>query len=67
MQLKIIYFNENTIVLKAALHLASEKGNIKIIKLLLINEAIDINIEDDQGRRPIDYSENDDIIQLLSQ
>ena len=67
MQLKIIYFNENTIELKAALHLASEKGNIKIIQLLLINEAIDINIEDEQGRRPIDYSKNDDIIQLLSQ
>ena len=49
-----------------ALHLAVERRNLEIIKLLLQKEEIDINIEDSQGKKPIDYSENDEIKQLLS-
>ena len=51
---------------KAALHLAVEIGNLEIIKLLLEKKDIDINIEDSHGKKPIDYSENHEIKQLLS-
>ena len=51
---------------KAALHLAVEIGNLEIIKLLLEKKEIDINIEDSHGKKPIDYSENYEIKQLLS-
>ncbi len=36
-----------------------------IIKLLLEKKEIDINIEDSQGKKPIDYSKNIEIKQLL--
>ena len=49
---------------KAALHLAVEIGNLEIIKLLL--EKKDIDIKDSHGKKPIDYSENHEIKQLLS-
>ena len=49
-----------------ALHLAAEIGNLEIIKLLLEKKEIDINIEDSHGRKPIDYSKNNEIKQLLS-
>lgn len=39
--------------------------NLKIIKLLLEKKEIDINIEDGQGKKPIDYSENIEIKHLL--
>ncbi|KAK8845712.1 hypothetical protein M9Y10_020630 [Tritrichomonas musculus] len=51
---------------KTALHLAVEIGNPEIIKLLLDKKDIDINIEDSHGKKPIDYSENHEIKQLLS-
>ncbi|KAK8888392.1 hypothetical protein M9Y10_039462 [Tritrichomonas musculus] len=51
---------------KAALHLAVEIGNLEIIKLLLEKKEIDVNIEDSHGKKPIDYSENYEIKQLLS-
>ena len=51
---------------KAALHLAAKIGNLEIIKLLLEKKEIDINIEDSHGKKPIDYSENHEIKQLLS-
>ena len=51
---------------KAALHLAVEIGNLEIIKLLLEKKEIDVNIEDSHGKKPIDYSENYKIKQLLS-
>ena len=37
------------------------------IELLLNNKEIDINIEDDQGKKPIDYTNNDKIKKLLNQ
>ena len=54
MKFKIIYFNEisknfNTvyITIKTVLHLAVEKGNIEIIKMLLSQSNIDINAKDE--------------------
>ena len=45
MKFKIISFNEILIYFyKTALYLAIEKENLEIIKLLLMNEKIDINI-----------------------
>ena len=51
---------------EAVLHLAAKIGNLEIIKLLLEKKEIDINIEDSHGKKPIDYSENHEIKQLLS-
>ena len=56
----------NPIEVKTALHLAAEKNDIEIIKLLLERKDIDINIIDGQGKKPIDYSNNFEIRQLLS-
>ena len=64
MKFKIISFNKNE--QKAVLHLAAEKGNLEIIKLLLKKEDIDVNIEDSHGKKQIDYSQNYEIKQLLS-
>ena len=50
---------------KTPLHFAVEKGYFEIIKLLLTNKKIDIQIEDDQGRKPIDYATNNEIQKLL--
>lgn len=46
---------------KTALHLAVENGNIAIINLLLNNKNIDVNAKDDQGRKPIDLTDNEEI------
>ena len=51
---------------KSALHLAAQNRNLSIIKLLLTHEKININIQDSQGKKPIDYSKNIEIKQLLS-
>ena len=71
--MKIISFNEiqklsgdYQIEQKIVLHLAVEIGNLDIIKLLLEKKEIDINIEDSHGKKPIDYSENQEIKKLLS-
>ena len=67
MKFKIISFNEISIYFyKTALHFAVEKGYLKIIKLLLKNKKIDIHVEDDQGRRPIDYAINNETKELLN-
>lgn len=50
---------------KSPLHLAVLKKNIEIIKLLLKNKGININIVDEKGKKPIDYTKNNQIIQLL--
>ena len=41
--------------------------NLEIIKILLESKDIDVNITDSYGKKPIDYSKNDEIIKLLSQ
>ena len=38
---------------KTALHIAVENNNIEIIKLLLENKNIDVNVKDEKGRKPI--------------
>ena len=48
------------------MHLAVEIDNIAITKLLLEQKDIDINLEDSKGRKPIDYSKNDEIKKLFS-
>ena len=47
MKFKIILFNEILIILfyKTALYLAVEKENVEIIKLLLTNDKLDINLK----------------------
>ena len=63
---KIISFNIISIYFyKTPLHFAVEKGNLEIIKLLLKNKTIDTRVEDDQGRKPIDYAPNNEIQKLL--
>ena len=64
MKFKIIFFNE--IQNQAVLHLAAQMENLPIVKLLLIQEKADINIKDSKGKKPIDYSKNPKIKQLLS-
>ena len=45
MKFKIIYFNEIlSLFYKTVLFTAVEKGNVEIIKLLLANDKIDVNI-----------------------
>ena len=56
----------NPIQEQTALHLAAKIGNFEMIKLLLEKKEVDIHIEDHQGKKPIDYSKNDEIRQLLS-
>ena len=50
---------------KTVLHLATQIGNAEIVKLLLGMKGIDINIEDSQMKKPIDYTKNDAIKQLF--
>ena len=52
---------------QTALHLAVEKDNLEIVKLLLGKKDIDINLVDLQGKKPIDYSKSSEVRQLLSQ
>ena len=52
---------------KSALHLAAEIGDLGILKLLLEKKDIDTNIEDSQGKKAIDYSKDEKVIQLLFQ
>ena len=46
--------------IKTALHLATEKGNSNVIKLLLGNKNININIKYEKGKMPIDYATYDE-------
>lgn len=49
------------------LHLAVEKGDISIIKKLLSYKGIDVNIKDSLGKKPIEYTNDEQIIQLFNQ
>ena len=63
---KSFYFHgNNQIQEKTPLHLAVEKEYIEIIKILLENKNIDVDIEDEQGKKPIDYTSNNEIIKML--
>ena len=48
------------------MHLAVEKGYLEIIKLLLKNKRINININDNNDKKPIHYATNNEIKQLLN-
>ena len=41
---------------RTPLHIAADMDNISIIKLLLEKKDIDINLEDLNGKKPVDYS-----------
>ena len=60
------FSNNNIIFYTTALHLAVQINNVKIVKLLLEKNDINIYIKDFRGKMPIDYSKNDEITQLLS-
>ena len=51
---------------KTPLHLAVEKEYIEIIKILLEHKSIDVNVEDEKGKKPIDYTSNNEILKLLN-
>ena len=51
---------------ETALHEAVAKGNVHIVKLLLGNKNIDVNIIDKQGRKPADLSTKEEIIALIN-
>lgn len=48
------------------LHLAVKINNFEIVQILLKNTKINISIKDSQGKKPINYSKNTRIKQLLS-
>ena len=48
------------------LHHAVKKENIEIIKLLLENNEINIHIKDDHHKEPIEYTNNNEIKQMLN-
>ena len=47
------------------LHLAVSINNIEILKLLLQNKNINVNVIDDSGKKPIDYADKKEKKQLL--
>ena len=49
------------------MHEAITKGNLNIIKLLLRNANIDVDVTDKQGKKPVELSDNKDIIALFNQ
>ena len=49
------------------MHHAVKIDSPEIVKILLESKDIDVNITDSYGKKPIDYSKNDEIIKLLSQ
>ncbi|KAK8860425.1 LON peptidase N-terminal domain and RING finger protein 2 [Tritrichomonas musculus] len=51
---------------ETALHNAVSKGNIDIIKILLGNKNIDVNVTDKQGRKPVELTDNDEIKALFN-
>lgn len=61
-----LYMGNNQTQSKTALHLAVEKGYKDIIKLLMENKNTDANVEDEQGKKPIDYTTNNEIKQMLN-
>ena len=44
---------------------AGDNENIDMIKTLLTNKYIDVNIKDKQGKKPIDYTITSEIKKLL--
>ena len=62
MKFKSLQFDYVTIgFYETALHAAVKSGSPEIIKLLLGKKGIDVDIKDSNGKKPIDYSKNDNI------
>ena len=51
--------------IETALHNAVRKGNVDIIKLLLGNKNVDVDVIDKQGRKPIELTKNEEIINVF--
>lgn len=51
---------------KAPLHYSIEKKNIQLIHLLLKQKSIDVNIADEKGKKPIDYTDDKRIKKLFN-
>lgn len=52
--------------LSTPLHLAVKRNDVNIVRLILSNGNAQVDIKDDQGKKPIDYATNDQIIQMLN-
>lgn len=52
---------------RTPLHLAVLMKNIEIIKLLLNHDGIDINAVNKDGKKPIDYTDDDEIKKLINE
>lgn len=63
--LNIHYIKKNGPYMQTALHLAVQQQNVDIIKLLLDCENIDTEVNDENGKKPIDYATDEKILLLF--
>ena len=52
---------------RSALHLASERGHLDIVSLLINSTCVDVNAKDNSGKKAVDVAKNDQVRALLSQ
>jgi len=55
---------QNKVTLKSSLHEATERGNTKIL-ILLLGKNVDVNIRDKNGNTPLHFARNKEIARLL--
>ncbi len=51
--------------IRTALHTAVKKENLVIIQFLLNHKNIDVDAKDEQGKTPLEYSTNQQILELF--
>lgn len=52
---------------RSSLHLASERGHLEIVSLLINSTCVDVNARDNSGKKAVDVAKNDQVRALLSQ
>lgn len=52
---------------RSALHLASERGHLDIVSLLINSTCVDVNARDSFGKKAVDVAQNEQVRALLSQ